>query len=84
MSRTRLWLFGSTLAVYVAIVVGVVTSSKLVTLDWQVFAPDPSPNAVDPADPTAPAARMLGYDAATEARRRAKKELFRCVTGTAP
>ncbi|MFC5033060.1 MULTISPECIES: phosphatase PAP2 family protein [Streptomyces] len=37
MSRTRLWLFGSTLAVYVAIVVGVVTSSKLVTLDWQVM-----------------------------------------------
>ncbi|MEU3462357.1 phosphatase PAP2 family protein [Streptomyces sp. NPDC006733] len=37
MSRTRLWLFGSTLAVYVAIVVGVLTSSKLVTLDWQVM-----------------------------------------------
>lgn len=37
MSRTRRWLFGSTLAVYVAIVVGVLTSSKLVTLDWQVM-----------------------------------------------
>lgn len=37
MSRTRVWLFGSTLAVYVAIVVGVVTTSKLVTLDWQVM-----------------------------------------------
>jgi membrane-associated phospholipid phosphatase len=37
MSRTRVWLFGLTLAVYVAIVVGVVTTSKLVTLDWQVM-----------------------------------------------
>ncbi|MFF7196447.1 phosphatase PAP2 family protein [Streptomyces sp. NPDC008079] len=37
MSRTRVWLFGSTLAVYVAIVVGVLTTSKLVTLDWQVM-----------------------------------------------
>ncbi|MBM9506086.1 phosphatase PAP2 family protein [Streptomyces sp. KK5PA1] len=37
MSRTRIWLFGLTLAVYVAIVVGVVTTSKLVTLDWQVM-----------------------------------------------
>ena len=31
------WLFGATLAVYVAIVVGVLTTSKLVTLDWQVM-----------------------------------------------
>lgn len=37
MSRTRVWLFGLTVASYVAIVVGVVTTSKLVTLDWQVM-----------------------------------------------
>ncbi|WNI14900.1 phosphatase PAP2 family protein [Streptomyces sp. ITFR-21] len=37
MSRTRVWLFGLTLAVYAAIVVGVLTTSKLVTLDWQVM-----------------------------------------------
>jgi membrane-associated phospholipid phosphatase len=37
MSRTRVWLFVLTLAVYVAIVVGVLTTSKLVTLDWQVM-----------------------------------------------
>jgi membrane-associated phospholipid phosphatase len=37
MSRTRVWLFGLTVAVYVAIVVGVLTTSKLVTLDWQVM-----------------------------------------------
>jgi membrane-associated phospholipid phosphatase len=37
MSRTRVWLFGATLAAYVAIVVGVMTTSKLVTLDWQVM-----------------------------------------------
>jgi membrane-associated phospholipid phosphatase len=37
MSRTRVWLFGMTMAVYAAIVVGVVTTSKLVTLDWQVM-----------------------------------------------
>lgn len=37
MSRTRVWLLGLTLAAYVAIVVGVVTTSKLVTLDWQVM-----------------------------------------------
>jgi membrane-associated phospholipid phosphatase len=37
MSRTRVWLFGLTLAVYVGIVVGVLTTSKLVTLDWQVM-----------------------------------------------
>ncbi|MYS20540.1 Membrane-associated phospholipid phosphatase, partial [Streptomyces sp. DvalAA-14] len=37
MSRTRVWLFGLTLASYVAIVVGVLTTSKLVTLDWQVM-----------------------------------------------
>ncbi|HEY5833808.1 phosphatase PAP2 family protein [Streptomyces sp.] len=37
MSRTREWLFGLTLAVYVAIVAGVLTTSKLVTLDWQVM-----------------------------------------------
>ena len=37
MSRTRVWLFGATLAVYAAIVVGVLTTSKLVTLDWQVM-----------------------------------------------
>jgi hypothetical protein len=47
-----------------------------VRLDWQVFAPDPSPNGVDPANAAVPAARVLGYDAATEARRRAKKALF--------
>ena len=37
MSRTRVWLFWSTIVVYVAIVVGVLTTSKLVTLDWQVM-----------------------------------------------
>ncbi|WP_435131582.1 phosphatase PAP2 family protein [Actinacidiphila sp. bgisy144] len=37
MSRTRVWLFGLTVASYVAIVVGVLTTSKLVTLDWQVM-----------------------------------------------
>jgi membrane-associated phospholipid phosphatase len=37
MSRTRVWLFGLTVAAYVAIVVGVLTTSKLVTLDWQVM-----------------------------------------------
>jgi membrane-associated phospholipid phosphatase len=31
------WLFGLTVAAYVAIVIGVVTTSKLVTLDWQVM-----------------------------------------------
>jgi hypothetical protein len=45
-------------------------------LDWQVFAPDPTPDGVDPGDADAPAARLLGYDSAAEARRRAKKELF--------
>jgi Peptidase family S41 len=45
-------------------------------LEWNVFAPDPSPNGVDPADAMAAAARTLGYDAATENRRRAKKSLF--------
>lgn len=37
MSRTREWLFGLTFAAYLAIVVGVLTTSKLVTLDWQVM-----------------------------------------------
>lgn len=37
MSRTRVWLFALTVASYVAIVVGVITTSKLVTLDWQVM-----------------------------------------------
>jgi membrane-associated phospholipid phosphatase len=37
MSRTRVLLFGSTLVAYVAIVVAVLTTSKLVTLDWQVM-----------------------------------------------
>ncbi len=45
-------------------------------LDWQVFRPDPSPNGVDPDSSSVPAAKALGYDAATEARRRAKKALF--------
>jgi Peptidase family S41 len=45
-------------------------------LEWNVFAPDPSPNGVDPSDAMAAAARTLGYDAATENRRRAKKSLF--------
>jgi hypothetical protein len=47
-----------------------------IRLTWQVFAPDPAPNGVDPADASAPSARVLGYDASTEARRRAKKALF--------
>ncbi|MET9294618.1 phosphatase PAP2 family protein [Streptomyces sp. NPDC003077] len=37
MTRTRLWLFGGTLAVYVAIVAGVLATSWLVTFDWQVM-----------------------------------------------
>ncbi|MFD8548283.1 phosphatase PAP2 family protein [Streptomyces sp. NPDC059649] len=37
MTRTRLWLFGGTLAVYLAIVVGVLATSWLVTFDWQVM-----------------------------------------------
>ncbi|MFD7923898.1 phosphatase PAP2 family protein [Streptomyces sp. NPDC059740] len=37
MTRTRLWLFSGTVAVYAAIVVGVLTTSWLVTLDWQVM-----------------------------------------------
>jgi membrane-associated phospholipid phosphatase len=37
MGRTRIVLFSATLVSYVAIVVAVVTSSKLVTLDWQVM-----------------------------------------------
>ncbi|MEU9123065.1 phosphatase PAP2 family protein [Streptomyces sp. NPDC048506] len=37
MTRTRQWLFGGTLAVYAAIVVGVLTTSWLVTFDWQVM-----------------------------------------------
>ena len=45
-------------------------------LDWQVFQPDPAPNGVDPNSASAAAAKALGYDAATEARRRAKKALF--------
>ncbi|MFI8998118.1 phosphatase PAP2 family protein [Streptomyces sp. NPDC053542] len=37
MTRTRHWLFGGTVAVYAAIVLGVLTTSWLVTLDWQVM-----------------------------------------------
>lgn len=37
MTRTRLWLFWSSLGVYAAIVVAVVTSSWLVHLDWQLM-----------------------------------------------
>lgn len=37
MTRVRQWLLGSTLAVYVATVVGVLTSSWLVRLDWRVM-----------------------------------------------
>ncbi|GAA1363464.1 phosphatase PAP2 family protein [Streptomyces beijiangensis] len=37
MSRTRVVLFGATLAFYLAIVVAVLTSSWLVDLDWKVF-----------------------------------------------
>jgi hypothetical protein len=51
-------------------------AAQQLRLDWNVFAPDPSPNGVDPANATAAAARTLGYDAATENRRRAKKALF--------
>lgn len=36
MSRTRKWLIGSTLAAYLAVVIGVVTTSWLVRLDWQL------------------------------------------------
>ncbi len=37
MTRTRLWLFWSSLAVYAAIVAAVVTTSWLVHLDWQLM-----------------------------------------------
>lgn len=37
MSRTRAWLFGTTVVSYATIIVAVLTSSKLVTLDWQVM-----------------------------------------------
>ncbi|WKX69601.1 phosphatase PAP2 family protein [Streptomyces sp. XD-27] len=37
MTRTRRWLLGSTLAVYAATVIGVLTTSWLVKLDWQVM-----------------------------------------------
>ncbi|WP_411144055.1 phosphatase PAP2 family protein [Streptomyces sp. x-80] len=37
MTRTRLWLFGGTLAVYFAIVVGVLANTWLVTFDWQLM-----------------------------------------------
>ncbi|MFC7219383.1 phosphatase PAP2 family protein [Streptomyces polyrhachis] len=37
MTRARLWLFGSTAAVYAAIVIGVLTTSWLVRLDWQLM-----------------------------------------------
>ncbi|UNO42874.1 phosphatase PAP2 family protein [Streptomyces sp. MST-110588] len=37
MTRTRLWLFWGTLAVYGVIVVGVLATSWLVTFDWQVM-----------------------------------------------
>ncbi|MDW6063721.1 phosphatase PAP2 family protein [Streptomyces sp. FXJ1.4098] len=37
MTRTRRWLLGSTLAVYAATVIGVLTTSWLVRLDWQVM-----------------------------------------------
>jgi len=51
-------------------------AGKEIRLDWQVFAPDPSPNAVDPDDGGRASARVLGYDAVTERRRRAKKVMF--------
>lgn len=37
MTRTRLWLFWGTMAVYLAIVAGVLATSWLVTFDWQVM-----------------------------------------------
>lgn len=37
MTRVRRWLLGSTLAVYAATVIGVLTTSWLVKLDWQVM-----------------------------------------------
>lgn len=37
MTRTRHWLFGGTLAVYAAVVAGVLTTSWLVTFDWRVM-----------------------------------------------
>ncbi|WP_186319166.1 phosphatase PAP2 family protein [Streptomyces sp. SAJ15] len=37
MTRIRFWLLGSTLAVYAATVIGVLTTSWLVKLDWQVM-----------------------------------------------
>jgi C-terminal processing protease CtpA/Prc len=45
-------------------------------LNWQVFEPDPAPEAVDPNSAEHPAARSLGIDVKTEAVRRAKKALF--------
>ncbi|KUL33867.1 hypothetical protein ADL22_32185 [Streptomyces sp. NRRL F-4489] len=37
MTRTRLWLFWGTLAVYAAIVAGVLANTSLVTIDWQLM-----------------------------------------------
>ncbi|WP_055553197.1 phosphatase PAP2 family protein [Streptomyces sp. NBRC 110028] len=37
MTRTRFWLLGTTLAVYAATVIGVLTTSWLVEFDWQVM-----------------------------------------------
>jgi Peptidase family S41 len=49
---------------------------KELRVSWRVFVPAPAPDGVDPGDAASAAARLLGYDASTEARRRAKKELF--------
>jgi hypothetical protein len=50
-----------------------------VRFDWQVATPTPSVTGADVDDPLAmagDAARVMGFDAATEAVRRAKKSLF--------
>jgi hypothetical protein len=47
-----------------------------IRLEWQVFEPEPSPIAVDPKAADDALARTLGFDAITEAVRRASKSLF--------
>jgi peptidase S41-like protein len=48
-------------------------------LEWQVTAPPPSPSGADVNDPlgvAGEAARVMGFDAQTEAVRRARKSIF--------
>jgi Peptidase family S41 len=47
-----------------------------IRLDWQVFEPDPGPDATALLGGRGPSARALGLDLRTEIARRAKKVLF--------